>query len=196
MPSMSLQRWSVQRHASLDQMEAAHAALGGQGPGRRFAMLQINHAYLAVLASHFQGFCRDLHTESTDYVCSQNPPPAVADPRRDVLRYTLSFNLKLSSGNANAGNIGSDFNRFNLEFWKQVKAVAPVQNERRKDQIDLLNTWRNAIAHQDFASRTLNPNWVTLPRVRGFRTCCDQLAARFNDVMGAQLAIITGNNPW
>jgi hypothetical protein len=150
-PSNSLQRWQTQARHALDQMERAHAALGGHGPGRRYATLQINHAYLVLVASHFQGYCRDLHAESTDYLCRQDSPPAAPDPRRDVLRFTLALNLQIDSRNAQPGAIGADFNRFNIRFWDRVKAVAPIQNERRRVQLEQLNTWRNAIAHQDFA---------------------------------------------
>jgi len=49
---------------ALDEIEAAHASVGGTGPGRRYATQQINQAYALLIASQFQGFCHDLHTES------------------------------------------------------------------------------------------------------------------------------------
>jgi hypothetical protein len=43
MPSKSHRRWFTTQAAALDQMENAHASVGGEGRGRRFATDQINH---------------------------------------------------------------------------------------------------------------------------------------------------------
>ena len=67
MPSLSLQHWNAVRLPRLDEIERAHSSVGGTGPGRRYATQQINHAYAVLLSSQFQGFCRDLHTESVDF---------------------------------------------------------------------------------------------------------------------------------
>ena len=56
------------RRRALDEIEAAHASVGGTGPGRRYATQQINQAYAVLLASQFQGYCRDLHTESVAHL--------------------------------------------------------------------------------------------------------------------------------
>jgi hypothetical protein len=195
MPSHSLQRWNTHARAALDQIQAAHAAVGGNEPGRRFATLQINHAYLVLISSHFQGFCRALHTEAVDYVCNQ-PATGASDPRRDILRITLTLNRQLDSKNPSPGHIGSDFGRFNIQFWDRVKARAPTRNQQRQALLEMLNTWRNAIAHQDFAGHGLRPDALTLPMVRQFRSACHLLAARFDEVVADHLAIITGSRPW
>jgi hypothetical protein len=62
MPSRSFELWNTDRRQALDQIAAAHAAVGGVGPGRRYATQQINQAYATLLSSQFQGFCRDLHS--------------------------------------------------------------------------------------------------------------------------------------
>jgi len=178
MPSQSLLRWNKDACAALDQIQAAHAAVGGNAPGRRFATLQINHAYLVLISSHFQGFCRALHTEAVDYICSQ-PGTGAPDPRRDILRITLTLNRQLDSKNPSPGHIGSDFGRFNIKFWDRVKAQAPTHNKRRQVQLEQLNTWRNAIAHQDFAAQSLRPDALTLTMVRQFRTACHLRANSF-----------------
>ncbi len=68
MASASLSRWNETRGRELDQIEAAHAAVGGTGRGRRYATQQVNQAYVILLTSQFQGFCRDLHAEAVDYI--------------------------------------------------------------------------------------------------------------------------------
>lgn len=67
-PSAALQTWKSTAKGALDEIAAAHAAVGGQGPGRRYATQEINHAYAVLLSSQFQRFCRDLHTEAAAHV--------------------------------------------------------------------------------------------------------------------------------
>ena len=59
-------------------MEAAHRSVGGTARGRRFATEQINHAYAVLLASQFQGFARDLHSECADRLAKAIAPTAAA----------------------------------------------------------------------------------------------------------------------
>lgn len=73
MPSRSLLRWAGERAAALDEIETAHALVGGTERGRRYATQQINYAYAALLSAQFQGFCRDLHSECVDAVVSILP---------------------------------------------------------------------------------------------------------------------------
>lgn len=60
----SLLRWRNESAQALDEIEAAHVAVGGTGRGRRYATQQINQAYVVLLSSRFQAFCRDLHSET------------------------------------------------------------------------------------------------------------------------------------
>jgi hypothetical protein len=66
MPSTSYRRWTTIRSSALDEIANAHSAVGGTGPGRRYATQQINQAYAVLLASQFQGFCRDLAHQDFD----------------------------------------------------------------------------------------------------------------------------------
>ena len=45
MPSAALIKWEGDAQRALDEIEAAHRAVEGSGRGRRYATLQINHAY-------------------------------------------------------------------------------------------------------------------------------------------------------
>jgi len=56
MPSQALQKWLTVRATPLDDIEDAHRFLRGTGPGTRAASLQINQAYVVLLAAQFQGF--------------------------------------------------------------------------------------------------------------------------------------------
>src|SRR5438477_12133485 len=73
MPSQAYRRWVRTRSMELDQIQAAHTRLGGTARGRRYTTQQINRAYAVLLASQFQGFARDLHTEAADYLVAAIP---------------------------------------------------------------------------------------------------------------------------
>jgi hypothetical protein len=187
MPSVSLSRWKANRRTALDELEAAHRGVGGAGPGRRYATQQINHAYTVLLSSQFQGFCRDLHDECADCLV-QGISPA---PLRAACRNALVQNRRLNQGNPNPGNLGSDFNRFGLVFWDEVKNL-DTRNLARQNRLAELNDWRNAIAHQDFKQATP----LRLVVVRQWRKACGQLAAAFDEVIRQHVESINGTSPW
>jgi hypothetical protein len=136
MPSRAYRNWIHTRAIELDQVEAAHTLLGGTGRGRRYTTQQINHAYAVLLAAQFQGFVRDLHTESVDFLVAVIPQPTF----RTALRSELLWNRQLDSRNANQGTIGGDFSRLGIvDLWKKVDAVF-VNNNLRRQWLDELNT--------------------------------------------------------
>jgi hypothetical protein len=192
-PSAAFQDWSTVRAASLDEVEHAHRSVGGMGPGRRYLTQQINQAYAVLLSSHFQAFCRDLHTECVNFLVA----PAPSWDLRDMYRSGLVFNRRLDRGNPNPGNIGADFNRLDLPFWAEVDAHRPP-NPSRRALLEELNEWRNAIAHQDFAPAMLRGGRAALQlaQVQGWRKACDGLVQSFDDVMHAHIKVKTGTAPW
>src|SRR5579859_275231 len=101
MSSRSLQEWQATRTSKLAEIEAAHRGIGGVARGRRYATEQINHAYAVLLASQFQGFSRDLHSECVDCM-ARAVASAVLQP---VMRAVFVLGRSLDRGNANPGNI-------------------------------------------------------------------------------------------
>src|SRR5436305_1563643 len=143
MPSRAYRQWNRVRATELDEVEAAHTLVGGTARGRRYTTQQINRAYAVLLASQFQGFARDLHTELVDYLVAVIPHAGF----RAAMRQELLWNRQLDVKNANQATIGGDFSRLGIpRFWSQVDAVS-LNNDRRRRLLDELNTWRNAIAH-------------------------------------------------
>jgi hypothetical protein len=191
MPSQSLQTWLNDRAQALDEIEHAHRSVGGSGPGRRYATQQINYAYAVLLSSQFQGFCRDLHDECVGLLVQWVTPVAL----RDAFEEALVLNRKLATGNPNPGNIGSNFNRFDLEFWNEVRAI-DTRNQIQFHRLEGLNRWRNAIAHQDFDPRVLGRRHLRLETVRQWRAACDRLAISFDKVMRMHIHFLTGVFPW
>jgi hypothetical protein len=191
MPSNAWNTWNTARASELDEIESAHRSVGGTGRGRRYATEQINHAYAVLLAAQFQGFCRDLHSECADLIVRATTSPVL----RPVIGGALLLNRSLERGNANPGSIGADFNRFGLTFWTVVDADHAL-NQNRRRALEELNTWRNAIAHQDFNPVQLGGVTLRLRRVQGWRSACEGLARSFDNVMFARLQTLTGQAPW
>jgi hypothetical protein len=192
MASKSLEHWQKARIRELDEIANAHLEVGGSARGRRYATLQINHAYTVLLSSQFQGFCRDLHSEAVDHIVRSVTPTQL----QVILRAEFTLHRKLDQGNPNPGNIGSDFNRLGLKFLDQVRA-RNLWNNRRIGYLDDLNSWRNAIAHQDFDPAKLGGTInLQLAMVRRWRAACEQLAVQFDAVMSDHIYQITGAKPW
>src|ERR1700678_1885766 len=104
MASNSLRVWRSSRARALDEMENAHASIGGTGRGRRYATQQVNQAYAVMVASQFQGFCRDLHTESATVLVDFISPPALVT---QIIRNRFVDGRQLESKNAQPSSLGS-----------------------------------------------------------------------------------------
>jgi len=181
------------RAGALDEIEAAHASVGGTGPGRRYATQQINQAYAVLVASQFQGFCRDLHTESVARLMAFINPPASV---RHLVQAGFTKGRQLDSKNAQPSSLGADFGLLGIKFWDEVYANHP-QNGDRKTQLETLNKWRNAIAHQNFEEvGPVGAPSLTLQQVRRWRSVCGRLARSFDEVMRVHLQSLIRSTPW
>ncbi|HYH80698.1 MAG TPA: hypothetical protein VEX86_12925 [Longimicrobium sp.] len=176
----------------LDEMEAVHGVVGGGRTARRFARQQVAQAYVVLLASQFQLFCRELHTESAEWVTDD---PA-HEPLNLVLRTLLTTGRRLDVGNANSATLGSDFGKLGISFWDEVRRHRGA-NVQRKARLEELNCWRNAIAHQDFRNPGLaGSHEVRFQQVRAWRRTCDALAVEFDAVLRLYLMKLVGGAPW
>jgi hypothetical protein len=190
MPSNSLLRWRGERAGALDEIEAAHAQVGGTERGRRYATQQINRAYAVLLSSEFQGFGRDLYSECVDYVVASLPGTL-----QSLARAQFLWGQPFSRGNPQAGVIGSDFGRLGLPFWADVYAVH-AHNRRRRELLDELMQWRNAIAHNDFDPAEFGPDPVLhIQQVRRWRSALNALCDGFDRVLRSHLSAILGAAP-
>jgi hypothetical protein len=192
MPSRSLRRWQITAGRALNEMEAARLAVRGTGRGRRIAMQQMNQAYVVLLLSQFQLFCRELHEECVDYLVGQ----LALQPYHGLLNMRFTEGRKLDSGNPNPGNIGSDFGRLGVKLWLELRQLG-TRGQMHHRALEMLNHWRNAIAHQDFRNPELRGR-TTIQRtqLRRWRTACNRLAVDMDRVMYAYLSSITGAPPW
>ena len=193
MPSKSLHVWRTTRAAALDEMENAHASIGGASPGRRYATQQVNQAYAMIIASQFQGFCRDLHTECMTILVDLIDPPALLT---QIVRNRFVDGRQLESKNAQPGSLGSDFGWFGIGFWFEVNALLR-DNKATQNELEELDDWRNAIAHRNFKKVSPSgPPSLTLKRVRRWRGLCNRLARTSDRVMRNYLRSLMGKSPW
>lgn len=155
-------------------------------------MQQMNQAYVVLLLSQFQLFCRDLHEECVEYLVGQ----LAAQPYHGILNIRFMEGRKLDSGNPNPGNIGSDFGRLGVKVWLELRQLG-TRGQTHHRELEMLNHWRNAIAHQDFRNPELRGR-TTIQRtqLRRWRSACNRLAVDIDKVMHAYLSSLTGTPPW
>jgi hypothetical protein len=150
-------------------------------------------AYAVLVASQFQGFCRDLHTESVARLLAFIDAPPLVLP---LVQARFSKGRQLDNKNAQPGSLGSDLGLLGITFWDEVYKH-DSKNKGRKRDLEVLNNWRNAIAHQSFEEVSPGgaPN-LTLQQVRRWRWVCRELARSFDEEMRSHLQSLTGSSPW
>jgi hypothetical protein len=113
-----------------------------------------------------------------------------------IVREEFTWNRQLDRGNAQPGSLGSDFGRLGIEFWTDVDGH-DARNPDRKTQLEELNTWRNAIVHQNLDPAKLGgTTTLRLKQVRGWRRACEQLAQSFDEVLRRHVQSLIGTSPW
>ena len=125
MPSKSYREWLSTRAKALDEIEAAHASVGGSGPGRRYATQQLNQAYAVLVASQFQGFCRNLHTECVALLVAHINPPM---PVRHLVQARFTKGRQLDSKNAQPGSLGPISG-----FWGSNSGMRSINTTRKAE---------------------------------------------------------------
>jgi hypothetical protein len=197
MPSRALRAWQVERSSRLDRLLSAHAAVGGTGPGRRWATAELNHALVLRLASEFQGFARELHDEAVTALTT-----FVAGGRADLAEslgapYVVA--RQLERGNAHPASLGHDFGLFGIYLWDELATAYPARTPTWRARLVALNHARNALAHDntDKLARVTVAGWpMTLRSVRRWRKSLDGLTTAMDHVTRRRLVRLTGTVPW
>jgi hypothetical protein len=119
-------------------------------------------------------------------------PPGAGAIVRDLLR----SRRRLDRGNATSTALLDDYGGFGMAFWTDL-GRHDRHSARRKERLDTLNAWRNAIAHRN--SRWLETHAATmrtLRQVRAWRGNCSALAHLMDRVVGRHLTDLIGERPW
>ncbi len=191
MPSQAMNAWVSTRAAVLDELLGVIGVIRGSKKVQRTAIQYLSRSFAVMLSAEFQGFCKDLHRECAEHFASL-VPAGIEDV---VLQQFLAQRL-LDRGNPNPGNIGADFNRLGLKLFDEVfRTDSRVLTWRQ--ELDNLNEWRNAVAHNDYApARISAQSQLTLTQLRSWRSACNHLAVVFDKVLGKHLETKTGVKPW
>jgi hypothetical protein len=185
-PSAALQHWRNDRMPRLAAVDAHCVAAAALAPPNPHLAEESMRGYVMLLSGHFQGFCRDLYTESGQ-VLTANVAPALQPP----MQAHFLAEMKLNSNNPTVETLRKDFERFAfvLDF------AADPANVPRVTHLGQLNKWRNAVAHQRAAAPAGVPP-LTLTGVQSWRASCDGLATWLDGVMYNQIQRILGAAPW
>lgn len=185
MPSVSLLYWQNQRMPRLLQVDLQCAASLAAIPPNAHLIDENLRGYVVLLSAHFQGFCRDLHTEAAPVIASRVRPSL-----QMLIQNQFTAQRRLDHGNPTNDHLKEDFKRLALALDLRVDPA----NRPRLDDLSALNKWRNVAAHQG----TTVPAGVLLdlPSLRTWRTSCDGLASSLDDIVYNQLRKILRRSPW
>ena len=193
MPSSSYNEWRGSRASAINEMHQRHAAVGGTARGRRYATQQINRALARTVVLTLPGIL----SRPAFRMC--RPHSRGGRARRELVQFGASrIYARSATGQrqCSAEQPGADFGRLGLDFWDEVVAFNSSASSWKSD-LDLLNEWRNAIAHQDFTSPKLDGIInLRVTRVRAWRVSCGRLAQVMDEVLRLHLQGLTGASPW
>lgn len=198
MPSTAFQTWATERLARLDQLASAHALVSRPVPGRRVRAEAVNWAMVVILSAEFQGYFRDLHTESAEHVAGR---VAAGNPAYfTLLRNGLTAERKLDAQNPRHDVVKESFIRLGvLDLWGDIDALVPKSSLRWRQQLARLNMARNGVAHND-TEKLAKLESVGFPlhlqTIRSWRAACEGIVRNADKVVGRRLAQTTGFHPW
>ena len=171
MPSVALQEWQTIRMRRLSEVDLQCDSTFGLTPVPDLADENLR-GYVMLLSAHFQGFCRDLHSE-----CIQVFSNAAPLPLQYVIQLQCFAGRELDGANPKMESLRKDFNRFNLNLSSAL-GLNPA-NATRITHLGHLNLWRNYAAHY----KKLPPGHggpLSLPTVRAWKTSSDGLAVELD----------------
>ena len=185
MPSVALAYWQNERLPRVNEVEGQLAAsLALVPPNPRLSEENLR-GYIVLLSAHFQGFCRDLHTESALTISVRVRPSL-----RPLVQAQFTSNRALDHGNPNLQNLRKDYERFG--FMIELPAADPA-NPLRLQHLSELNKWRNIVAHHGTVPPTGLPSTADL---RDWTDSCDGLAASLDAIMYNELRRVLRRAPW
>jgi hypothetical protein len=100
MPSAALIRWQNDRASRVNEVEAHCTAVSALAPPKPTFLDETLRGFVLHLSAHFQGFCRDLYTESSQIWIAAIPAGFQATAQRQ-----FSAHLALERGNPSRDNI-------------------------------------------------------------------------------------------
>ena len=187
MTSAALEGWQGPSAEALDEIESAHMKVEGTE--------QLSYAYATLITAHFQTYCRKIHTEAAQAIAGSLPDRALVV----VMQNLLTDGRFLDKGNPTPRNLNQDFGRLGFRLWKELEAEDPL-NAKRRQALERLCEWRNAIVHGDIVGKLesgrLVPRGVTLKTCRQWRRAVGGLVISIDSVVAAGCQGLGCPRPW
>jgi hypothetical protein len=197
-PSTSFETWTKERLARLDQLASAHALISRPAPGKRVRVQAINWALVVLLSAELQGYFRDLHTESAEFIAGRMAGGSFA--HFTLIRNGLTLERGLDLRNPTHKVVKDSFIRLGVpDLWADIDALVVKSGSRWRQQLQRLNTARNGVAHYDTEKlATLESQGfpLHLRTINGWRAACQGIVRNADKVVGNRLAQTTGARPW
>ena len=192
MPSNSLVQWQNSRLPRLNFVDAQNVTLATAAPPNPQLVDENLRGFVMLISAHFQGFCRDLHTECVQAVANAVPPSMLL-----IFQTLCEAGRELESANAKYSSIKADFERFGFDLTAALhfNPATAATNDALITQINHLNIWRNYAAHHN----NLAPKYggpFLLPTIQTWKNSCNDFAIVLDGVMYHRLLAITGVAPW
>jgi hypothetical protein len=185
MPYTSLIQWQTNRMPRLQQVELQCAAVLA-APAPNPDLLDENlRGYVLLLSAHFQGYCRDLHTEAAQVIASK-----LRTSLQALIQSQFKTHRRLDQGNPTVENLKADFDR----FGHSLNLSADPANVPRLADLAAMNKWRNIAAHQGTPLPASIP--FHLPALQSWRNSCDGLAISLDGIVYNILRANLRRKPW
>ena len=173
MPSQVLKSLNS-RLSDVDQLMAAHEAVAGSKPGRKYEVLGINRAAMLMLSAHFEGYLEDLMAESLAAINGSLQPVALTgrfhNPWPDRIDDLFEF-LDMRKPSRNIS-------------WQKAS------NKAVRENLERLVRTRNRLAHGTTGITVYKDDVIRARKyVEGF-------SLRFDKAVRTQLRKLTGQCPW
>jgi hypothetical protein len=188
MPSNALLHWQTDRIPRLNEVDAQCNASLTLVPANPLLADENLRGYLMLLSAHFQGFCRDLHSE-----CIQIAAIALIPSMQAMFQSQCQAGRQLDGANPKYSTLRKDFERFGLDLASTL--AANPANSPRITHIDHLNLWRNYAAHH-LTSMPVQGGPFTVVTIQIWKNDCDGLATELDGIMYNQLQVLIGVAPW
>ncbi|MGP0064791.1 MAG: HEPN domain-containing protein [Isosphaeraceae bacterium] len=185
MPSMALRYRLNDRMPRLSEIETQLVATQALVPPNSALGEENLRGYIVLPSAHFQGFCRDLYTESAQTVVSR-----LRVTLQPLIQNQFASGCAIEHGNPNLQNLKKDFERFG--FTLNLAAADPG-NSIRLQHLSELNKWRNIAAHHGIVPPTGLPSLADL---RAWKDSCNGLAGSLDEIMYNGLKKILRRAPW
>jgi hypothetical protein len=194
--STALVDWNAKRASSIALAWQMHSTQAASTP----AGWQEDQALAVVLqrmATEFQGFCRALHDEASEFfaVTAARGNPSL----ESTLRQLLTADRGIDRGNAQKKSVAQDFSRFGFIFWQAMQR-ADGRAGPWSEELAMFNEMRNAVAHDDTAKlRNLATKGYALdvPTLKNWHAMLDGMVTLMDDVVSLSLSALLGvPRPW